>query len=260
MNLVFLLRGGKMKKLFIFLILLFIGCEGNVNKETTTSDNTEINTSTSEEFIRKMIIPLYFYDINKWDRVAENQNEIVIINPNNGPGDTIDTNYENLITKLNNNKDLPIGYIYTKWGNRDINEVKSDIDKWLSFYNVKGFFVDEAATDTANLSYYQELSDYIKSKGNYYIVLNPGVMPDESYFSIADNIVVFEDDVNKLKKDVCDLDKNKSSIIVYDANETQMKEIVNDYNCKGIYVTDDEMPNPYDTLPTYFDEEIELLK
>jgi len=234
-----------MKKLFIFLILLFIfiGCGSG-----DSSNNSQ----------KKIIIPLYFYDSNKWNEVAKYQNEIVIINPDNGVGDTIDTNYENLITKLNNNKDLPIGYIYTKWGNRDIDEVKKEIDKWLSFYNIKGFFLDEAATDKSNLAYYQELSDYIKSKGNYYIVLNPGVMPDKSYFSIADNIIVFEDSVDKLEKGVCG--NSKSSIIVYKATRNEMINIIKNYNCSLMYITDDEMPNPYDTLPTYFDEEIELLK
>ena len=236
-----------MKKIFIFFILMFLlGC--GIGSGSATQDN------------RQIMIPLYFYDINKWDTVAQYQNEIVIINPNNGPGNSIDTNYENLITKLSNNNDLPIGYVYTKWGNRDINEVKADIDKWISFYNIKGFFVDEAATDTANLEYYQELRDYIKSKGNYYIVLNPGTMPNEGYFDIADNIIVFEDSVDKLSSGVCNSNIDKSSIIVYDANETQMKNIIKTYKCKNIYVTDDDMPNPYDTLPSYFDEEIELLK
>ena len=234
-----------MKIFFIFFILVFfLGCGGG----------------SGSDIKRQIIIPLYFDDANKWDEVTKYQNEIVILNPFNGPGDSVDDNYQNLITKLNNNNDLPIGYIYTNSGNRDINEVKADIDKWLSFYNIKGFFVDESAIDTANLAYYQELSDYIKSKGNYYIVLNPGTMPDEGYFDIADNIIVFEDSVDKLDSEVCNSNIYKSSIIVYDANETQMNNIIKTYKCKNIYVTDDNLPNPYDTLPTYFDEEIALLK
>jgi len=236
-----------MKKFFMFFISIFLlGCGGG--SSSATQDN------------RQIIIPLYFYNINKWNEVATYQNEIVILNPSNGPGDNIDDTYQSLITKLNNNNDLAIGYIYTKWGNRDINEVKADIDKWLNFYNIKGFFVDEASTDKANLNYYQELNNYIKSKGNYFIVLNPGTMPDDGYFDIADNIVVFENNVKKLNSNICKTQKEKSSIIVYDANETQMKNVIKAYKCKNIYVTDDNLSNPYDTLPSYFDEEIKLLK
>jgi len=233
-----------MKKIFILFIMFFIGCK--------------VNSYINDE--RKIIIPLYFYDIDKWDKVAKNRNEIVIINPNNGPGESIDNNYINLINKLNNNQDLAIGYIYTKWGGRDIDEVQADIDKWIEFYDIKGFFVDEVSTSKEDLNYYEKLTNYIKSKGNYYIVLNPGVMPDNEYFNIADNIVVFEDSVDKLvDNSICNLN-NKSSIIVYDANETQMENIIRKYKCKYVYITDDTLPNPYDDLPSYFDEEIKLLK
>jgi len=258
-----------MKKILLVIIfLLLTGCQNNNTENGTSvnanSENNDTNVSQSSNIAsnlkRKIIIPLYFYDVNKWDKVAQYQNEIVIINPNNGPGDSIDANYEKLITKLNNNNDLPIGYVYTKWGSRDINEVKKDIDKWIAYYKVKGFFIDETSTNQAELDYYTKLSTYIKSKGNYYIVLNPGVFPNVGYFMIADNIVVFEDNANKLNKTVCNVESGKSSIIVYDANETKMKEIVKTYQCKNLYVTDDDLPNPYDTLPSYFDEEIKLLK
>jgi len=208
----------------------------------------------------EMIIPLYFYDVNKFNEIAQYRNEIVIINPDNGAGNSIDNNYKNLIDKLNNNQDLPIGYIYTKWGGRNIEEVKADIDKWIKFYSIKGFFVDETSTSKENLSYYKKLYDYIKSKGNYYIVLNPGAMPNSEYFDIADNIIVFEDSVNNLKEDVCIQNPDKSSIIVYNVSEAQMENIIKNHKCKGIYITDDTLPNPYDTLPGYFDKEIKLLK
>lgn len=243
-----------MKKIILIIVLLFLGCQGN-SKAFEEQNATEKNQS------KKIIIPLYFYDKSKWDEVANyKEKEIVILNPSNGPGDEIDVNYQNLIEKLNKNGNMPIGYVYTKWGNRNIEEVKNDIDKWIKFYpGIKGFFIDEASENESELDYYKNLYLYIKSKGNFYIVLNPGVYPDKKYFDISDNIVVFEDDFNKLNSDVCTENPSKSSIIVYDANKTQMENVLK-YKCKNFYVTDDTLPNPYDTLPSYFDEEIKLLK
>ena len=209
---------------------------------------------------RRIIVPLYFYNQNEWNKIEKHKNEIVIINPNNGNIYYSNNNYKNLINKLNKNGDLPIGYIYTKWGKRNINEVKTNIDKWISFYKIKGFFIDEVSRLKKNFNYYKELTDYIKSKGNYYIILNVGTLPDKEYFKIADNIIVFENNVDKLTKNICMLNPLKSSIIVYFANEIQMENIITTYKCKGIYVTNYTLPNPYNALPSYFDEEIKLLK
>jgi len=234
-----------MKKIFMFFILIFLlGCGENSNNTT--------------QYNRQIIIPLY--NINKWNKVATYKKEIVILNPNNGPGNSVNANYQELITKLNHNNDLPIGYIYTKYGNRNIDEVEQDIDKWISYYKIKGFFIDEVSINKSKLDYYTKLSAYIKSKGNYFIVLNPGTMPYNGYFDIADNVVVFENNVKKLNSNICKTQKEKSSIMVYDANETQMKNIIRTYKCKNIYVTDNNLSNLYDTLPSYFDEEIKLLK
>ena len=210
------------------------------------------------DYNRTAVIPAYFYDFDKWDDVSKYKNNIVIISPSNGPGTEIDKHYQDFISKLNANKNLPVGYIYTKWTERDISEVKNDIDKWIELYQIKGFFLDEVSRHKEDLSYYKEISDYIHSKGDYYIVLNPGTYPDDEYFDIADNIIVFEDSVSELKGDECNLNSQKSSIIAYDSNESQMENVIMNYKCRGVYLTDGTLPEPYD-LATYFDKEMELI-
>lgn len=208
---------------------------------------------------RGIILPVYFYNLSDWQKLVKLKiNMIAIINPLNGPGNRVDKNYKKFIFELVKNNKIPIGYVYTKWGNRNFKEVKKDIDTWLKFYpNIKGFFIDEAASDVKKLKYYQNLKRYINSKGDYLVVLNPGVVPHKAYFNIADNIVVYENDVSKLNDEIC---FNKSSLIVYGANENQMKVILKKYKCKYMYITDDTLPNPYDSLPAYFSKEIELIK
>jgi hypothetical protein len=211
---------------------------------------------------RGVIIPAYFYDNGLWEKVIEADNSInylVIVNPNSGPGDSVDDHYINIIEELVLNDKKPIGYIYTKWGSRNIDDVNNDIDKWIEFYpQIKGFFLDEATTNEGNLSYYADVSSYIKSKGDYFITLNPGAVPIANYFSFADNIVVYEGDYFDLDENACVSYADKSSIIVYNVDETNLLDLINSKKCISVYFTDDSNSN--DSLPSYFDKEIEYLK
>jgi len=229
---------------FAFFVLFFIGC-GNDSNENLKSG---------------LIIPAYFYDVDLWDKIIKTENKsVVIINPSNGPGKDIDYNYNNFISGLVQTSKIPVGYVYTKWGKRDINEVKNDINKWIDLYpDIRGFFLDEANSSALGVNYYKTLYEYIKNKGDYFVVLNPGTTPNTKYFNVSDLIVVFENDVSKLNKKVCENNFKKSAAIVYGANEEEMKMYKN--VCGYIYFTDDSGDNPYDTLPSYFDEEIEYLK
>ena len=202
-----------------------------------------------------LIFPLYFYDTAKWEKLSQIPNdEIIIINPSNGPGDEIDENYKNFLNTLSSK--VSIGYIFSDYSNRSLDEVKEDIDKWLLLYpQIKGFFIDEVSED--NLNYYKEISDYIKSKGNYLVVLNPGTMVDDGYFDISDIVVIYEDTNEEFAK-YCDKFPQKSALMVFNVDEDAMKRLVNS-KCRYIFITDEEFNN-YSDFPSYFDEEIELLK
>ena len=202
-----------------------------------------------------LIFPLYFYDPSKWEKLSQIPNdEIIIINPSNGPGDEVDENYKNFLNTLSSK--VPIGYIFSNYSNRSLDEVKEDIDKWLLLYpQIKGFFIDEVSED--NLNYYKEISNYIKSKGNYLVVLNPGTMVDDGYFDISDIVVIYEDTNEEFAK-YCDKFPQKSALMVFNADEETMKRLVNS-KCRYIFITDEEFNN-YSDFPTYFDEELKLLK
>ncbi len=218
--------------------------------------------SVVEKEERGLIIPAYFYNQSLWDKVVNASiDEMVIVNPANGPGSLKDEKYEKFISDLVAYDKRPIGYVYTKWGDRDIDLVKDDIDTWFELYpQIEGFFIDETATGADKLDYYKDLYDYIKSKGDFFVVLNPGTMPISAYFKIADNIVVYEGEAKKLPNESCNIYADKSSIIVYNATEEQMREIISVKHCKYLYITDENDSNPYDDLPSYFDKEIDALK
>jgi hypothetical protein len=233
-----------MKK-FLYLIIMFI---------FTACGNTDKKSG--------VIIPAYFYDGFLWEKVVSVSGPdrfVVIINPDYGPGDEVDGMYKNVVEDLNGTSKTPVGYVYTKWGGRNISDVENDINRWIELYpGVRGFFIDEANSSKEDLDYYKTLYEFIKKKGNYFVVLNPGTKPDAGYYDVSDLIVVFENDVSELNDNVCGEYFDKSAAIVYGADEEQMLKYKN--VCSYVYFTDDSGNNPYDTLPSYFDEEINELK
>ncbi len=223
-----------------------------------------LNFSWSSEIQRKgILIPAYFYDSAIWDRLIAGKNDnvdfIVIVNPASGPGDIQDPHYVSVINDLNANGIIPIGYVHTSYGNRDINEVKDEINRWLELYpGIKGFFLDEVSSSNSDIDYYSQLYSFIKEKGNYKVVLNPGTSTDIEYYGVSDLIVTYEspyEDFTGCNGDI----PEKSACIVYNVPEDKIAEIINNENVKFFYLTDDTLPNPYDTLPTYYEEEVSLL-
>jgi hypothetical protein len=108
------------------------------------------------------------------------------------------------------------------------------------------------------MPYYEELYNYIKSKNeNLIVILNPGTTPDEKYFRIADNIVVYEDSCDKYKdyKKPDWLNKYpeyKISYLGYDCDENQYKNLEDQYSRYIHYFTDDGKDgNPWDSLSSY---------
>ena len=90
-----------------------------------------------------------------------------------------------------------IGYVYTSYGARALSAVKADIQAYLKWYKVNGFFFDEVAANSANVTYYSNLTSYVKSLNPaYLVVLNPGTVPSvKNYLDFADVTVVNEDSI-----------------------------------------------------------------
>lgn len=149
-------------------------------------------------------------------------------------------------------------------------EIKADIQTYRKWYNVNGFFIDEVEATTTYRPYYKNISSYIKGlNASNLVVLNPGTIPDDQAFMIfADVVVIHEDDIStlstfKLPAWLCKVDPKKICLIYYNANtSTSMLNAVaktKKLNTGYVYITDDVLSNPYDTLPTYYQEEYNAL-
>ncbi|KAL3456235.1 Spherulation-specific family 4 [Aspergillus heterothallicus] len=239
-----------------------------------------------------VILPLYTWPSDStWEPVYNalaaypNVDFYVIVNPNSGPGDSSPpaSDYITGVETLNSYPNAhTLGYVRTNWADRDISEVKADIDiysQWASYdtsststnsrrkrspcrgedshpnfpwttttttptfapttfvtsapatytssstsasaatstpttpsstvntgLTLSGIFFDEApqSSDTADISYMQEVAEYVQSKSTAFsfastsntntptIVFNPGTAPADEYFNYATHIVDFE--------------------------------------------------------------------
>jgi hypothetical protein len=216
----------------------------------------------------KVMVPLYTYPGSTWDTVAASGRvvpTVAIINPNSGPGNGPDSSYNTYMTKLHNAGVEMVGYVHTSWGARDINTVKREIDIYASqFPYVVGIFLDEAAVDSAQLPYYQQLYTYIMSMPGWkYDILNPGAAPAQGYLNAATQIVSFEDSVSKFASSSnpsfasCN-NKDKFAVIAYGASSvSSMQSAVNTAKSKGyygwVYITSPtDVCCIYNTLPSYY--------
>ena len=247
-----------MKKFLALLSLLFLfafsGCGSGGTGETADGSPTS-----------GVIVPSYFRDKSLWSRLLSVHSSklfFVVVNPDTGPGEEVDPLFKEVVSSLKKGGKHPIGYIYTSWGKRPREEVKLDVDKWLKLYpDIDGFFFDEVSAQEEDFSYYRELYRYVKSKGSYYVVLNPGTFPEEDYFSIADFVVVLEGSYTLLEGLETGSFRQKSGCIVTGVDSTLWREVVKKAKdkCCLIYVTDKSGVESYESLPDYFEEEVDAV-
>jgi hypothetical protein len=208
---------------------------------------------------QRISIPSYFYPGNLWTQAisAAPKVDLMIINPNSGAGTSINTDYVSTVNVAKNASIKIYGYVYTSYGNRPLSQITQEIDNYRNWYNVDGIFLDETPTSNAQISFYQQVANYIRVQPNAKVILNPGVFPDEGYMSIGDIVVVFENFYSSylnlsLPNWVNNYPADKYWHIIHSATSAQSKNALflsRQRRAGHIYITGDKLPNPYDTLP-----------
>ncbi|KAG0559922.1 hypothetical protein KC19_10G139500 [Ceratodon purpureus] len=230
-------------------------------------------TAASSNSATDIYAPSYVYPCSgtpgcAWD-VFKNGSTLAIINPNSGPGTTCNSDYVTLVNTTvksgTSTVKIVLGYVSTSYGNRNSTLVQADINKYYSCYKVDGIFLDEGATacDSATLTKYQSYNSLVKSKGGLgYTVLNWGTNGPECYLTgtTIDSYVTFEDYFSNYTSNGAPLTymtsytATKFWVILHSApsNATAVNSAValsKTRNVGHIYITDDVMPNPYDSAP-----------
>ena len=143
--------------------------------------------------------------------------------------------------------------------------MKTEIDRWKMFYpTLQGIFFDEQSNKAEHVSYYRDLSQYAKSQGLSYTVGNPGSDTAESFVGAMDMMLVYESDgippLSRLQGWHANHAPANFGIIPYAAamDATFVREARKYVGY--IYLQNDDLPNPWDTLPSYFDDLLDALE
>lgn len=197
----------------------------------------------------------------------------VIVNPDSGPGAAGSqpdaSSYQGCVTKLKTyaNAHL-VGYVRTRYGKRSQADVQTDISTyagWASTYSVQGIFFDEVQPTSKFLSFYTSVTSSARqSFSGALVILNPGAnVGDNSFFSIADQIVTAEDLYSDFSPSQLSIGSSapaaKQAVILTDApsspSPSLISQLVSTDGIASLYITDDMQANggdPYDSFPSDF--------
>lgn len=240
-------------------------------------------------------VPAYIYPTGtgatQWGQIASGAPTagIAVANVYNGPSNQFDANWKTVIDKAHNAGVKVLGYVDTGYFGttgqltrlRDnsvsawLAQIETDVNAWYQFYgaSIDGIFFDQATRDcgptTGSTTYsdqYQFVSDYAKRYHTGALtVLNPGIDVPQCYENSADILVTFESDYNaymafKPMAWESSYDPNKFWHLVYSVpDQTSMTAAMNQSKNNGagyVYITDAAMPNPWNTLPAYWNAEL----
>ena len=247
--------------------------------------------ATAAPLVQTLAIPSYWYPSNvsasPWARTlaAAPPVDLVVINPNSGPGKSVDAEYVAQVSRAHAASPTlsVLGYVYTSYGKRDAAAVRQDIEHYFAWYAVDGIFIDEVTSSAVDAPYYTALAMFIRAQAapsalcavrklKYerlvpesapLVVLNPGTDLDEAYEPAFDIVMSFEDTLAAyLQFEPAPWMRNASPTRVWHCvhtaggpsdNSTGLLAVAvqrsKSLNAGVLYVTNETMPNPYAGLP-----------
>jgi hypothetical protein len=237
-----------------------------------------------------IILPFYVYPNNPYTDpvvarllglIRQYRDEvpvIVVINPDSGPGLVWDGNWAALIRVLRAAGACVAGYVSTVYATRPAGEVLADVNGWLSLYGdtpIDTIFFDEQPYDvtvgsTDTVALYKSYTDYCHARNLFPTIGNPGTNQQGAHFATrtADLIIVHENSTWPTESDMLgnyvgghvDYRYSLRAALCYGQSVLvpgkirQLAKYV-----QYIYVTDDVLPSPWDSLPPYFEQLFAIL-
>jgi hypothetical protein len=159
-----------------------------------------------------------------------------------------------------------VGYVATGYASRSLATVEADIDHWKSFYPsmLGGIFFDEQSNRAGDETYYRTLSQYAKGQGLSFTIGNPGTDTAESFVGALDTMLIYE---SKGVSPTTALTgwhtkyppKNFGVIPYGTALDLTYVRTARMY-VRYVYLNNDDLPNPWDSLPPYFTDLLAALE
>ena len=164
--------------------------------------------------------------------------------------------------------------MYTTYGARPSASVTADIDLWFQWYRADGIFVDEMDnTPGAHEPYYRALYQHVQAqKPGAFVVGNPGTTSTSDYLDgafgrCASALCLYENSAGFLgyAPDAWVLARARMEFyaLPYGTSTADWPAVVDHAfaaHFGWVYVTDDVLPNPWDTLPPYFEPLLDYLE
>ena len=188
---------------------------------------------------------------------------VAIVNPDSGPGAALDSSYTSGITRLVAAGITAIGYVSTSYAARGEPAVKADIDHWHAFYpSLQGIFFDEQSDQAGDATFYRDVSAYAKGLGLAFTVGNPGTAVPASYAGAVDVMLIYESKGLPALGSLAGYASSRAEygIIPYGAALDTAFVKAAKAKVQYIYATNDDLPNPWDSLPPYFGDMLTALE
>lgn len=204
-----------------------------------------------------------------WQLVFDNADQLafVVINVHSGVGDGIDGEYVGLVAELKAYGVPVLGYVATGtqdpnhpadptkrlFGTRSLVAIQREMEDWKVRYEVDGFFYDEVAQ--GKLTYYTRIRGM--SPPETLVILNPGALPDRTYFGILNTIIATAEtsQENYLARSFPEWEKDARAFhIIYGVtNPEAVMARIKSNRAEYFYLTSIPGPDPqYDVASTIF--------
>jgi hypothetical protein len=188
---------------------------------------------------------------------------VAVMNPASGPGTAVVSDYTGAVNHARNLKHRVVGYVHTSYAARAIATVKAEIDQYYAWYDVDGVFVDEMSNLSTDSAYYRSIYTYVLGKpvGSRLVVGNPGSAAATDWqlngaTKSADILVVFEGTAATYLAWTPPAWTGSYPVdafghLVYATAAVDLPTVVAHSQATRAgyrYITDDDVPNPWDTL------------
>jgi hypothetical protein len=211
------------------------------------------------------IVPLYTDPTDpSWSRLAAAAKAhpavhvIAVVNPNNGPLPSVDPGYAKGIAALTAAGIRVAGYVATGYGARAQSATDGDVDLYRAQYpQLAGIFFDEAAIyEPGHEARYSAEASHARSAGFQLLVANPGTAPIAAYAGLFDVSLVYESAGVPASSTLSAFaaSRTHAGIIPYGVPSLDAAYVAKIRpDVAYVFITDDGLPNPWDTLPPYFE-------
>lgn len=186
---------------------------------------------------------------------------IAVMNPASGPGTAVNSDWTAVSNHARVCGHRVLAYVDTNYAARPAADVEADIDKYYSWYAVDGVFFDRMSNNSADATYYRARYSYAKTKAATVLVAgNPGAGASTDWQvrtpKSADLLVIHENTAAAFltwtaPAWTASYPAATFAHLVHGCSAADLPAVIARSRAQRAgyrYVTDDVLPNPWDTL------------